>query len=63
MKELENILITYSQYNQDVRYLQGMNEIAGSFLRITQDETEAFWWLFSFMDIYVSLYLFILLVM
>ena len=51
---LTDILVTYEQYNQNIKYLQGMNELAGTFYKMTGDETEGFWWFHGFMESYVS---------
>lgn len=58
LKQLVEVLVTYMQYNQDIRYMQGMNEIAATFLRITGDDVETFWWFHAFMEQYVFCFYF-----
>ncbi|KAI8995161.1 rab-GTPase-TBC domain-containing protein [Gaertneriomyces semiglobifer] len=40
---LRDILVTYSMYNFEIGYVQGMNDLAAPLLAIMQDESETFW--------------------
>jgi len=51
LKRLNNILLTYSFYNFDLSYCQGMNELAAPLLVVMEDEVEAFWCFQKLMDI------------
>lgn len=51
LRRLNNILLTYSFYNFDLSYCQGMNELAAPLLVVMEDEVEAFWCFQRFMDI------------
>jgi hypothetical protein len=45
--KLFNVLKAYSCYDNEVGYVQGMNYIAAILLLEIEDETKAFWCLFS----------------
>ena len=47
---LLKILVTYSFYNFDLGYCQGMSDILSPILYIMQDEAKAFWCFVSFME-------------
>jgi len=50
-KALENVLITYSKYDRQVGYVQGMNFIVGVLLYHSSEEI-AFWLFVSLMEDY-----------
>uniref|UniRef100_A0A162AA08 Rab-GAP TBC domain-containing protein n=1 Tax=Daucus carota subsp. sativus TaxID=79200 RepID=A0A162AA08_DAUCS len=47
---LRDILLTYSFYNFDLGYCQGMSDLLSPILYIMQDESEAFWCFVSLME-------------
>ncbi|KAL7593841.1 hypothetical protein Lser_V15G33105 [Lactuca serriola] len=47
---LHDILLTYSFYNFDLGYCQGMSDLLSPILFIMQDESEAFWCFVSLME-------------
>ncbi|KAL8136088.1 hypothetical protein AgCh_010621 [Apium graveolens] len=47
---LRDILLTYSFYNFDLGYCQGMSDLLSPILFIMQDESEAFWCFVSLME-------------
>ncbi|KAL9653497.1 hypothetical protein ABK040_002130 [Willaertia magna] len=50
LKVLNDILITYTFYNFDLSYVQGMSDFASPILEVMQDEVEAFWCFASLME-------------
>lgn len=50
LKALRNILLTYTMYNFDLGYCQGMSDLASPLLYIMRDEAEAFWCFAALMD-------------
>jgi len=51
LKKLHNILLTYSFYNFDLSYCQGMSDLAAPLLVVMEDEVEAFWCFQKLMNI------------
>ncbi|XP_023730518.2 uncharacterized protein LOC111878244 isoform X2 [Lactuca sativa] len=47
---LHNILVTYSFYNFDLGYCQGMSDLLSPILFIMEDESESFWCFVSLME-------------
>lgn len=47
---LRNILLTYSFYNFDLGYCQGMSDLLSPILFIMEDESESFWCFVSLME-------------
>ncbi|XP_071697295.1 uncharacterized protein [Rutidosis leptorrhynchoides] len=47
---LHNILLTYSFYNFDLGYCQGMSDLLSPILFIMEDESESFWCFVSLME-------------
>lgn len=47
---LRRILLTYSIYNFDLSYCQGMSDLAAPLLYVMRDEAEAFWAFSALMD-------------
>ncbi|KAH7280100.1 hypothetical protein KP509_37G052400 [Ceratopteris richardii] len=47
---LHDILVTYSFYNFDLGYCQGMNDFLSPILFVMQDESEAFWCFVALME-------------
>lgn len=43
IKQLKEILITYTLLNFDISYCQGMNDLLSPILTIMEDESQAFW--------------------
>ena len=43
LERLHAILLTYSFYNFDLSYCQGMSDLAAPLLLVMEDEVEAFW--------------------
>ncbi|CAN1190033.1 TBC1 domain family member 15 [Linum perenne] len=50
IKTLHDILLTYSFYNFDLGYCQGMSDILSPILYVTEDESESFWCFVSLME-------------
>ncbi|XP_071942622.1 TBC1 domain family member 15-like [Antedon mediterranea] len=50
LEMLYDILMTYSQYNFDLGYVQGMSDMLSPILEIMDDEVDAFWCFSGFMD-------------
>ncbi len=50
LKRLYDILVTYSFYNFDLGYCQGMGDLASPILVVMQDEVEAYWCFASLME-------------
>ncbi|CAM6049726.1 unnamed protein product [Sphagnum compactum] len=47
---LRNILVTYSFYNFDLGYCQGMSDLLSPILYVMEDESEAFWCFAALME-------------
>ncbi|XP_015867228.1 uncharacterized protein LOC107404749 isoform X2 [Ziziphus jujuba] len=47
---LRDILLTYSFYNFDLGYCQGMSDLLSPILFVTEDESESFWCFVSLME-------------
>lgn len=47
--KLFNVLKAYSNYDNEVGYVQGLNYIVGLLLLYVQDEEEVFWCLYTLM--------------
>ncbi|VDO88964.1 unnamed protein product, partial [Schistosoma mattheei] len=43
MTRLSDILITYTIYNMDFGYFQGMNDLLALILYVIKDEEDSFW--------------------
>jgi len=50
LQELYRILLTYSFFNFDIGYVQGMNDLVSVLLVVMQNETDAFWCFKGLMD-------------
>ncbi|KAJ3296197.1 GTPase activating protein [Rhizoclosmatium sp. JEL0117] len=50
LEMLKNVLITYTVYNFDLGYVQGMNDLLSPILAVTDDEVEAFWCFVTWME-------------
>ncbi|KAJ3293068.1 GTPase activating protein [Borealophlyctis nickersoniae] len=50
LEMLKNVLITYTMYNFDLGYVQGMNDLLAPILAVMRDESEAFWCFVEFMN-------------
>lgn len=50
LKALRNILLTYTMFNFDLGYCQGMSDLASPLLYVMRDEAEAFWCFAALMD-------------
>ncbi|KJE91222.1 hypothetical protein CAOG_02388 [Capsaspora owczarzaki ATCC 30864] len=50
LTKLFNILATYAEFNREVAYAQGMNDLAAQILSVVNDEAEAFWCFVTVMD-------------
>jgi len=50
LKRLYDILVTYSFYNFDLGYCQGMGDLASPILVVMKDEVESFWCFASLME-------------
>jgi hypothetical protein len=47
---LHDILVTYSFYNFDLGYCQGMSDLLSPILYVIEDESEAFWCFAALME-------------
>ncbi|KAI8822969.1 rab-GTPase-TBC domain-containing protein [Fimicolochytrium jonesii] len=54
LEMLRNILVTYTMYNFELGYVQGMNDLLAPILVVMQNENEAFWCLVQFMEVVQS---------
>ncbi|CAN0918298.1 TBC1 domain family member 15 [Linum grandiflorum] len=50
VKTLRDILLTYSFYNFDLGYCQGMSDLLSPILYVMEDESESFWCLVALME-------------
>jgi len=50
LQEIYRILLTYSFFNFDIGYVQGMNDLVSILLSVMRDEVDAFWCFKGFMD-------------
>ncbi|KAJ3225061.1 GTPase activating protein [Clydaea vesicula] len=50
LESLRNILVTYTVYNFEIGYVQGMNDLLAPLLVILREEVDAFWCFVNFMD-------------
>jgi len=50
VKKLHDILLTYTFYNFDLGYVQGMNDLLSPILYIMDDEADAFWCFVGYME-------------
>lgn len=50
LRTLEDVLLTYVQWNQDLGYMQGMNDIAAVFLETLGDAADTFWCFAGWME-------------
>ncbi|CAI0470000.1 unnamed protein product [Linum tenue] len=50
VKTLRDILLTYSFYNFDLGYCQGMSDLLSPILYVTEDESESFWCFVELME-------------
>ena len=50
LRRLRSMLLTYTFYNFDLSYCQGMSDLAAPLLLVMQDEVEAFWCLQQLME-------------
>ncbi|KAJ3112365.1 GTPase activating protein [Physocladia obscura] len=51
LESLKNVLITYTVYDFDLGYVQGMNDLLSPILAVTNNEIEAFWTFKGWMDL------------
>jgi len=51
LQKITDILLTYSFYNFDLGYVQGMNDLLAPILQIMDDEADAFWCFVGFMEV------------
>ncbi|KAJ3040620.1 GTPase activating protein [Rhizophlyctis rosea] len=49
LEMLKNVLMTYTMYNFDLGYVQGMNDLLAPILAVMRSESEAFWCFVEFM--------------
>jgi hypothetical protein len=54
LKMLHDILVTYSFYNFDIGYCQGMSDLLSPILVVMEDEADAFWCFAGLMEHTVS---------
>ena len=50
LEMLKNVLITYTVYNFELGYVQGMNDLLAPLLAVMEDEVDAFWCFVEFME-------------
>ena len=50
VRTLRSVLLTYSLYNFDLSYCQGMSDLAAPLLFVMRDEAETFWCFAALMD-------------
>lgn len=50
LDQLFSILMTYTQLNFDLGYVQGMSDILSPILLVMEDEVDAFWCFVGYMD-------------
>ncbi|KAI9332962.1 rab-GTPase-TBC domain-containing protein [Obelidium mucronatum] len=51
LEMLKNVLLTYTIYNFDLGYVQGMNDLLSPILETMDDEVEAFWCFVGWMEL------------
>ncbi|KAJ3196461.1 GTPase activating protein [Irineochytrium annulatum] len=51
LEMLKDVLITYTVYNFELGYVQGMNDLLAPVLAVMQDEVEGFWTFAEYMEV------------